>query len=298
VKIAFLGDLHGRVFHALALVTTWQEKHGKKLDMVIQVGDLGGHSLQVMIKDERTFLRYAAEDSTEFDFVRLLRADGQLADSLHFIRKQLCGSIYFVRGNHEDGGWLREKSQEGKLDTVAVDQFDLFHYVKDGTILECDGVKLAIFGGVGSVLPGEERDVEHDLAAYERLLKMGAGAFDILVAHDTPYGTGIGYYGQVFGSQQVSKLMEVVQPHYLVAGHAHQMRGPNNYGKTVYIGLSIIIKARRFDPHRRVQPGSMAVYDTETRTLEFVMDEWLADFHGDMDFVAFVEEFSSHTSAS
>lgn len=298
MKIAFLGDLHGRVFHALALVTTWQEKNGKKLDMVIQVGDLGGHSLQAMIKNEDAFLRYAAEDSTEFDFVRLLRADGKLADSLHFIRKQLCGPIYFLRGNHEDAAWLREKAQQEHLSTVAVDPFDLFHYVKDGTILECDGVKLAIFGGVGSVLPGEEEDVLHDSAAYERLLKMGQGTFDILVAHDTPYGTGIGYYGQVFGSQQVSKLMEVVQPHSLVAGHAHHMRGPKNYGKTTYIGLSIIIKARRVDPQRMVQPGSMAVYDTETRTLEFVMDDWLADFHGDIDFVAFAEEFSTHTSAS
>jgi hypothetical protein len=190
VKIAFLGDLHGRVFHALALLTTWQEKIGKMLDTVIQVG------------------------------------------------------------------------------------------------------------GVGSVLPGGEKDVQHDSVAYERLLQIGEGAFDILVAHDTPYGTGIGYWGQLFGSQEVSKLMEVVQPQYLVAGHAHQMRGPNNYGKTVYIGLSIIIKARRFDPRRTVQPGSMAVYDTEARRLEFVMDDWLADFHGDIDFVAFVEAFSSHTSAS
>ncbi len=303
MKIAFLGDLHGRVFHALALLTAWQAKAGKMLDLVIQAGDLGGHSLQSMIKDEGAFLCYAAEDSTEFDFVRLLRAEEKLADSLRFIRQQLCGPVYFLRGNHEDASWLHEMTQRGRLSTVAIDPFDLFHYVTDGTILECDGVKLAIFGGVGSVVPGEaapgkEEGALHDLAAYERLLKMGAGAFDVLVAHDTPYGTGIGYWGQVFGSQQISKLMEVVQPQYLVAGHAHQMRGPNYYGNTAYIGLGIIIKARRADPRRTVQPGSMAVYDTETRTLEFVMDDWLADFHGDIDFVSFVEAFSSDTSAS
>jgi len=51
MNIAFLGDLHGRVFHALALLTTWQAKAGKMLDMIIQVGDLGGHSLQAMIKN-------------------------------------------------------------------------------------------------------------------------------------------------------------------------------------------------------------------------------------------------------
>ena len=92
--------------------------------------------------------------------------------------------------------------------------------------------------------------------------------------------------------------MEVVQPQYLVAGHAHLMRGPRYYGNTAYIGLGIIIKARRADPQRMVQPGSMAVYDTVTRTLEFVMDDWLSDFHGDIDFVDFVEAFSTHTSAS
>lgn len=62
MKIAFLGDLHGRVFHALALVTTWQEKHGEKLDMVIQVGDMGGHSLQAMIKTETRTLEFVMDD--------------------------------------------------------------------------------------------------------------------------------------------------------------------------------------------------------------------------------------------
>ena len=36
--IGFVGDVHGLVYHAIALVTTWQRKSGKKLDFVVQVG--------------------------------------------------------------------------------------------------------------------------------------------------------------------------------------------------------------------------------------------------------------------
>ncbi len=39
--IGFIGDLHGRVFHALAPVATWQRRAGRRLDLVIQVGYLG-----------------------------------------------------------------------------------------------------------------------------------------------------------------------------------------------------------------------------------------------------------------
>jgi hypothetical protein len=41
VLIGFVGDVHGRVFHALAALATWRAETGRRFDLVIQVGDLG-----------------------------------------------------------------------------------------------------------------------------------------------------------------------------------------------------------------------------------------------------------------
>jgi Calcineurin-like phosphoesterase len=148
MKIAFLGDLHGRVFHALALIVAWQATMAEPLDLVIQVGDMGAFpNTEAMLKDEAT-RRYAAEDPGELGFCRLLQAEGTLAESLRSIRQRLRGPIYFLRGNHEDVSWLQGLSQQGQKQTVGVDPFDLFHYVTDGVILEHDRVKIAFFGGV------------------------------------------------------------------------------------------------------------------------------------------------------
>ena len=35
MKIAFIGDIHGRVFHALAAVVKWQIVHNEKIDLVV-----------------------------------------------------------------------------------------------------------------------------------------------------------------------------------------------------------------------------------------------------------------------
>lgn len=41
--IGFVGDVHGRVFHAIAALATWQVRTGKRFDLLIQVGDLGAY---------------------------------------------------------------------------------------------------------------------------------------------------------------------------------------------------------------------------------------------------------------
>ena len=38
--IGFIGDVHGLVYHALALTATWQAKTGKRFDHLIQLGDM------------------------------------------------------------------------------------------------------------------------------------------------------------------------------------------------------------------------------------------------------------------
>jgi predicted phosphodiesterase len=133
LKIGFVGDIHGRVFHTLAVLTRWQQAKNNKLDLIIQVGDLGAYPDPDEDMKNNKFIK---QDPTELDFSRLLKAKNPLFDNLHYIRKQLLSSIYLIRGNHEDFYWLNKLQLENENGTICVDPLNLFHYVIDGTVMD------------------------------------------------------------------------------------------------------------------------------------------------------------------
>lgn len=282
MNIAFFGDTHGQVYHLLAAVITWQKRIGTAPDMVIQVGDFGAERLEKMIQNIDVFLRYTANNPAEFDFLRVLYAQNQLANHLREIRQQLQHPIYFLRGDHDEVAWLRQLSQDTQNKTIPIDPFDLFHYVPDGTIIHCDGMKLAFFGGVEHPGRGKE-GTEHDPAAFTALLATKRGEVDVLITHEPPYGCSTGFYGQTQGSSQVSQLIEMIQPRYHLAGHLHTMIGPKQYGPTTYFGLNqfgglLKSRPRQREASHTLQQGTMALLNTDTGILEFVTGDWLAEF--------------------
>ena len=98
--IGFVGDVHGLVYHAIALVTTWQRKSGKKLDFVVQVGDMGAYP--ELDRVDEAGRRHIALDPAQGDFSRLLQADGLRGERLRAVRDELAAPVHFLRGNHED----------------------------------------------------------------------------------------------------------------------------------------------------------------------------------------------------
>lgn len=287
--IGFIGDLHGRVFHALALVATWQRRAGRRLDLVIQVGDLGAFPDSEFL--DLATGRFVAEDPTELDFSRLLRAEGRLAEDLRRVRAQLAGPIHFIRGNHEDTPWLRQLAAAGATGMIAVDPFDLFAYVPDGRVLTVGGQRIAFLGGIETPDPGQRAadpasPAILDRDAYAALSGRGAGAVDILVTHDAPYGISVGFHGQTQGSRMITDLIARLQPAYHLAGHYHHLNGPRRYGRTTYLGLNIVLPPVRRGPERRVQPGCLAILDTDADTLHPVTEPWLVGFDKGFDFGA------------
>ena len=115
--------MHGRVFHALAVMARWQLETGARFDCIIEVGDLGAFPDTSRL-DEAT-VRFAQEDLTELDFIRLVMAQGKLAKQVRLIRRQFNRPVYFIRGNHEDQDWLAELAAGTRRRTVPVDPFDL-----------------------------------------------------------------------------------------------------------------------------------------------------------------------------
>src|SRR5690606_14117263 len=125
--------IHGRVFHTLALITEWQLRTDQRLDLIIQVGDFGAYpNPSEEVRNEK----YVKQDPAQLDFMKLRQADSSVAERLRYIRQEILRHpIYFIRGNHEDFVWLDALlSQSEAQDKASVDPFDLFYYVKDGTV--------------------------------------------------------------------------------------------------------------------------------------------------------------------
>ena len=149
------------------------------------------------------------------------------------------------------------------------------------------GARVAFLGGV------EERDdaAGIDRGAHARLLALDQAGIDVLVTHQGPYGSSTGFRGDVHGSRLMTALIERLHPRFHIAGHAHQAIGPITYGETTYLGLDGITPSRRWNPDASgLQPGSMAVLDTDTWALAPIAESWLAKFGMPFDFEAWSAE--------
>lgn len=280
MRIAFVGDMHGRAFHALAAVLELQERTGTAFDLVVQVGDFG---YPVPERADVFSARYLEADPAEGDLARLITAGGPRAGVLQRLRRLLAGPVHFVRGNHEDVKWLAGLPRHALPGTAPADPFDLFHYVPDGRILEVGGARIAFLGGVEE-LPGE---AAIDREAYDALMDEAPGSIDLLVTHEGPYGSSRGHRGNVLGSRLITELVERVQPAYHVFGHAHQRLGPERAGKTAWLGVDALVASALWQPDARgLKPGSLAVLDTDAGNLRHVTDAWLGAFPTPFDFDA------------
>jgi hypothetical protein len=313
--IGFIGDMHGRAFHALAAIVTLQEKLGRPLDLLIQVGDFGYPDMERA--DEATRLHAAADPSErelswlirphggterklerlertlagvqvraegdEGELNSLLDAAGARAKALKRIRDRIARPILFLRGNHEDFEWLSGLEVDPSTRTAAADPFDLFHYVRDGTLITVDRFRIAFLGGVEE----SRDDAAIDRNAARSLLERGSGSFDLLVSHQGPYRSYTGYRGSVYGSPIISEILDGTRPAFHVFGHAHQLIGPKSFGSvyTTILGLDGLVGSPLWrSGNSGLRTGCLGVLDTSTSKLRAVTDPWLSEFPTPFDF--------------
>ena len=289
--IGFIGDVHGRVFNAIALAAMYQTVTGTRFDLLIQLGDMGAFPNENrMDKSAGTHLTL---DPSEGDFRRLLQAGGRRAELLRKMRGEFASSIYFLRGNHEDFDYLNRLPLEGSLRTAPVDPFDLNRFLPDGSVLQFGDAAIAFLGGIETAVP-DDRTIDEQ--AYKSLVDLGVGKIDILATHEPPYGIAVGFRGGIQGSQMITKLLEHTQPDIHVSGHLHHINGPRLSGRTASLSLSGLVASPRWEPHDKMyQPGCIAVLDTETGTLEAVTEEWLTRSNArDFDPDIWFENFTSY----
>ena len=288
--IGFIGDVHGAVYHALALAATWQFNTGERFDHLIQVGDMAAYP--DLDRADAATKRYVTVDPAQADFSRLLKAKGKRARGLTKLRNELLPPIHFVRGNHEDFDFLKQLHVDESIGSAQVDPFDLIRYVPDGSVLRLGGLSVAFLGGI-EIESRDDRAI--DAAAYDALMGLGTGTIDVLVTHDVPYGTRLGYRENTWGSKLIKALIEETQPTFHVASHVHHVSGPRRRGQTTSWTLSGLVASARWYPELNgFELGCLAVLDTDTGTLRPITDEWMAEFDTkSFDFDSWFEDFIS-----
>ncbi|GAA1984496.1 metallophosphoesterase family protein [Catenulispora subtropica] len=280
MKVAFIGDVHGCVLHALGSILMLQSRRGLRLDAVVQVGDLGAYPSADRFDGPSA--RHIADSPAQGDFFRLLDPTPELAASVRGALEHLP-PIVFLSGNHEDHEWLAALHEAAGSDVVAVDPLGAFRHVVCGHVTEIAGLRTAFLGMIE--WPGT---MDYDEAAYAHLLGLEPGSVDVLVTHEGPYGMSHNRRGEVQGSPKMSRLIDHLRPPLHISGHVHHENGPRHYGPTTSYALAQLVgpKATRYQPEgvnpdQRVCDGSIGLLDTGTHAFEYLHDDWLAEVSGD-----------------
>jgi Icc-related predicted phosphoesterase len=280
VKVAFIGDVHGCVLHALGSMLMLQRRRGIRLDAVVQVGDLGAYPSADRF--DAPSRRFIADSPAQGDFFRLLDPTPELASHVR-ATLELVPPVLFVAGNHEDHEWLAKLHEAARgAEIVAVDPLGAFSHVACGSIVELAGLRTAFLGLI------ESDDMDFDPDAYAALWAADPGSVDLLVTHEGPYGLSYDRRGRLQGSAKLTRLIERLQPPLHISGHIHRANGPRRYGATTSYALAQLVgpKATRFQPEgvnpaQRVAEGSVGVLDTATLEFEYLRDGWLGEVCGD-----------------
>ncbi|MBR7827961.1 metallophosphoesterase [Actinospica sp. MGRD01-02] len=287
MKVAFFGDVHGRVLHALGAAVMLQKRRRIRLDAMVQVGDLGSFPSPERL-DEAT-RRFIVGNPAEGDFFRLLDPSPQLAEGVRAALEQVPAFL-FVSGNHEDHDWLAGLHQAAAAAVTPVDPLGAYRHVACGSVIDVAGQRVGFLGRI------ESDDMDYEPEAYDAFLAAEPGSVDILVTHDGPRGLSE-YRGIPRGSAKLSRLIGHLRPRLHVGGHYHHQNGPRRYGSTVSYALADLVGAKTnhrtaepVNPRQQIKAGSIGVLDTDTYDFEYVHDAWLAEVSGDrLDLAGLVE---------
>ena len=267
------GDLHGRVLPAFRLAAAWARDHGRRVDGVLQVGDLG-YFPDVSRLDKAT-VRHAQDDPLELGVLDVVTPT-PLADTA-FDDADCPPGLWFTAGNHEDFDELeRRAGASGRSPDFAVDAYGRVRCVKDGRVATLSGVRVAAVWGVDGAGANRRTNLPPRGYIAERSVDRLLGeSFDVLLCHDAPRDARrVGY-----GSEVLASLIRLARPRFAFFGHykGAGARVDSDFGEVaVYHLAGFELRERDGTP----EPGSVGVLTWRggTGAFEYLPRDWLRTF--------------------
>jgi hypothetical protein len=219
-----------------AILGQWQHEAGLKLDLILQLGDLGAFPDHSRI-DSAT-KRWAASDPEEMGFREFAGANPPR--TLLDPRPQLV----FIPGNHEDFDFLEARDRQ------APDQSATYRVSDDGKICALrsgriwtftangERVRIAGVSGVSNRSHKKGRHPRYHLNDDDalRLAAVRPGEIDILISHDGPEGIIKEDYRGMAGSAALRLAIEEAHPKFAFFAHYDQV-GEWKIGATSVYGM-------------------------------------------------------------
>lgn len=215
MNIAVLGDLHGNILLAFKLCVRWQQETGQQLDLILQVGDLGVFPDRTRL--DRATKRHSERNPAVFSFLNFFTAEHP---EVATVLEELSCPLLFVRGNHEDHGWLDAREQRFPNPCFPVDAYLRLWCLKTGVPYTYQrGEEAITILGIGRIgRPASSQKAKpHYIQPDEqhRLELLGDTQVDILLTHDAPRDRV--YPGS--GSLEIEQALLRHQPRYHFFGH-------------------------------------------------------------------------------
>ncbi|MEK6872414.1 MAG: metallophosphoesterase [Nanoarchaeota archaeon] len=258
MKLAFIGDIHGKVNQMYEQVSTIEERDNLDLDAIIQVGDF--HA----IRNE--------EDLKFFQASEKYRSVGDFP--LFYNKGEVPKKTYFIGGNHDNNHWHSEYPNGYEL-------IKDLHYLGRSGVRNFNDINIGFISGNYSEkgFYGNKkrrkynhftkRDVDNLLNNLNSEEKV-----DIMVFHDWPsirklkeHIVGERFYNhnleyvlkRNFGSQEIYDVIKKIKPKYVFAGHIH-----------IPIDIEIVIDNSkiRFIALDKLKDLESSIYVLDTESLE------------------------------
>ncbi|NLR68157.1 serine/threonine protein phosphatase [Chitinophaga varians] len=258
MRLAIFADVHGKLLLPFKLVDLYQQQTGKKIDFILQCGDMGAYP-DIHNLDKAT-LKHARQNRDELgfhdDFIREQPAVRQLLDRLNI--DMIC-----VRGNHEDHDFLDKLEQAN----TALPRFpiDIYHRVfvcRSGVKQELRKEQEVIYlAGIGRIGDAKGRTDKRFIQEYEqrevkRLLK-SSGHLDILLTHDKDDSSQRGY-----GMRAIREVLDHVPVLYHFYGHTGEPF--RQEADTNGITQSVKVSELEFGPSGILPEGCMLIIEHQS----------------------------------
>lgn len=257
LRLALFADIHGKFLLPFKLVHHYQTLTGKKIDYIIQCGDMGAFPNKNTM--DKATLRHAQNDPDELGF---LRQFCQKNKDIEQFLNALNVNMLCVRGNHEDHLFLDKLEQDAGLNNQTYFPIDVYQKVwvmRTGVPIILDNaneqISLIGIGRIGDKKGRKDSQFiqDYEYKALKKLFKRKQD-FDILITHDKPSESIRGY-----GSAQIRETLNNIAFSYHFYGHTGE---PFNVELSDNgITQSVKIKELEFNQDGKLSDGCMIILE-------------------------------------
>jgi len=273
--IAVFGDLHGKILLAYKLCQRWQKEHKTKLDLILQVGDLG--VWPDLTKLDKATVRHIDADENELGFIDFANGSETLDNLFLSKDSEVLPDIYFIKGNHEDFDFL-DSHVSKKQTIIPIDAYRKINYMINGKAFTYakgnERIRIGALGGIdSSTVPKPGR--RHN-AAYFTDKEIQALSLDkeinILLTHH-----GSTTKKDIF-SEKIDALKNSIRPQYHFYGHMHKEADVQKEGNTFLVQINLLGFRRESS---RLTSKAFGILDWKNKNnhkFDFMNDEWLKEY--------------------